>query len=77
MSTQSNSTDEATLHAWFSARSHIFWAAGVATVMLTALIAGTSESSERYKLDNRLHRAAQVIDEGVLDVQQFFPGSFR
>lgn len=62
---------------WLSARSHLFWASGVAAVMLTALIAGASESSERYELDTRLHRAAKVIDDGVGNVQQFFPGSFR
>lgn len=77
MSTQRNPQSAANLLSWFSARSHIFWAAGVAAVMLTALVAGASESNERYQLDARLHHAAQIIDDGVGDVQQFFPGSFR
>lgn len=77
MSTRSNQAILSHVLMWFSSRSHLLWASGVAVMMLTALIAGTSESSERYELDTRLHRAAQAMDDGMGNVQQFFPGSFR
>lgn len=77
MSTSLTNAANANWLAWLSAHSHLIWASGVAAVMLTALVAGASESNERYDLDTRLHQAAKVIDNGVGNVQQFFPGSFR